>query len=125
MIFVDDLAAARAWLAPAPIGIVEPGWAAVVGEVLDDVGRALAGSPGGTVDMLDLSERDGSLRCVLVLDGENDATVAVAVEAAVEVARRRAAATCYRCGAPGRLRLDRAGWPATRCDAHAFGTRPS
>ena len=41
-----------------------------------------------------------------------------------QMARRRAAATCCRCGALGRLRLDRSGWPTTRCDAHVVRGRP-
>ncbi len=125
MPFVNDIAGDLAWLTPAPIGYVEAGWSDIVADLLRDIGRAVAAHPTASVDVLDITERDGALRCDLVVDGVHDAAVDNAVEAAVEGARRRAASTCVRCGGPGHLRRDRAAWPTTRCDSHVVGTRRS
>jgi len=121
MIFVNDLAQDYAWLTPAPIGTVEPGWAGIVADLLRDVGAAVATRPSTTVDVLGIAERDGALLFDAVIDGVGgtDEAVTIAVDSAAVIARARAAATCARCGRPGRLRQDRPGWPATQCDRHA------
>ncbi len=124
MIFVDDLAPGLDWLAPAPIGTVEDGWADIVRDLLTDIGAAVAERPGTTVDVLAVSERDGELRFDAVVDGvgADDQMVLSAVATASALARSRAASTCSRCGRAGRLR-HRSGWPATRCDDHDAGRR--
>ena len=124
MPFVNDIAGNLAWLTPEPIGYVEAGWSDIVADLLRDMGEAVAAHPTASVDVLDLTERDGVLRCDLVVGGVDDEAVENAIEAAVENARRRAASTCVRCGGPGHLRRDRVAWPTTRCDAHV-GTRRS
>ncbi len=118
MPFVNDIAGDLAWLTPAPIGYVEAGWVDIVADLLRDMGRVVAAHPTASVDVIDLTERDGALRCDLVVDGVEEAAIGNAIEAAVEDARRRAASTCVRCGGPGHLRRDREAWPTTRCDAH-------
>lgn len=118
-ILLPDLVGDRAWVAPAAIGYVEPGWAHVVVDMLDALGRIIAGSPDTMVDVLNLAERDGALVCDVVVDPRPDPTVDGAVRDAIAAAVSRSSATCARCGAPGRLRLDRPAWPTTRCDEHA------
>ena len=121
MIFLDDVLPGLAWLTPAPIGTVEDGWAGVVADLLRHLDAALASRPGTTVDVLGAAERDGTLLFDFVVDGAGaaDTAVTAGIRAAVADAQVRAAATCTRCGRPGRLRHDRPGWPATRCDDHA------
>lgn len=121
MIFINDLARRHEWLTPAPIGTVEDGWAEIVSDLMLDIGTAVATRPGATVDILTVEERDGDLLFDAVVDGagEECSKLTGAIERAVGVARIRAGATCARCGKPGRLRLDRPAWPATRCDEHA------
>ena len=62
MLFFDDLAdtAAFPWLAPIPIGYVEDGWSAIVADLLADLDVALANDPGAGVDVIDVSEREGT-----------------------------------------------------------------
>lgn len=121
MIFINDLARIHDWLTPAPIGIVEDGWADIVADLIDHIGAAVATRPGTTVDVITVEERDGELLFDAVVDGAGAQCGALtrAVARAVAVARTRAGVTCACCGKPGRLRLDRPEWPAIRCDAHA------
>ncbi len=120
MIFINDLAQSHEWLTPAPIGTVEPGWVGIVSDLLHDIGAAVAMRPGATVDVLTVAERDGELLFDAVVDGDHADrnAVTLAITNATAVARTRAGATCARCGRPGRLRLERPAWPATRCDEH-------
>ena len=121
MIFINDLARSHEWLSPAPIGIVEDGWADIVADLINHIGASVATRPGTTVDVIKVEERDGELLFDAVVDGAGAqcSTLTGAVARAVAVARTRARVTCACCGKPGRLRLDRPAWPATRCDEHA------
>lgn len=122
-ILLPDLVGDRAWVAPAPIGYVEPGWAHIVADMLDALGRIVTRSTETTVDVLNVGERDGALVCDVVVDPRPDPSVDKAVADAIATAVSRSSATCTRCGAPGRLRLDRPAWPTTRCDEHASRER--
>lgn len=126
MIFLGDLIPGLVWLTPAPIGLVEDGWAGIVSDMLRDMDDIIATRPGATVDVLALAERDGELLVDAVVDGigADDDSPIIAIERAAAIARARAIATCARCGRPGRLRHDRSGWPATRCDDHVDGPSP-
>ena len=121
MIFINDLARSHEWLTPAPIGIVEDGWAEIVADLMNHIGAAVATRPGTTVDVITVEERDGELLFDAVVDGAGAQCGALtgAVARAVALARTRAGVTCACCGKPGRLRLDRPALPATRCDEHA------
>ena len=129
MVFVDDVAQREgcSWLKPAPIGTVEDGWVEIVADLLREIDAVVSARPGITLDVLGVGERDGELLFDAVVDGlgAGDDVIAVTVAAAVDRARTRAAATCTRCGRPGRLRLDRPAWPGTRCQDHAPGGPPS
>lgn len=118
MIFTPDLLARRAWAAPAPVGYCEDGWAGVISDLFDAFDVIAAATPGLTLDVVAMAERDGRLVCDVVPDPP-DPTSARAVGAAVAAASARAEKTCATCGRAGRLRLDRPAWPVTRCDEHA------
>ena len=97
--FMGDLAEAYAWATPAPIGYVEPGWVAIVVDLLRSVDRLLSTLPGATLDILDVRERDGVLELAYVLDG-GDVQAAARVGEIVATARSTSALTCWRCGVP-------------------------
>ena len=121
MIFINDLVRNYEWLSPAPIGIVEDGWADIVADLMNRIGAAVVTRPGTTVDVITVEERDGELLFDAAVDGAGAQCGALtgAVARAVALARARAGVTCARCGKAGRLRLDRPTWPAIRCDEHA------
>ena len=106
MLFIEDLSEGRSWVAPAPIGYVERGWAGIVDDLLDDIERVVRHHPEAVVDIVDVSERDGRLRfvCVVGGDGQPDPGVAASIEKAVAAAALRSSRACRRCG--------RASWEA-------------
>ncbi len=118
MIFAPDLLAGRPSAAPAPLGYCEDGWAGVVSGLFDAFDVIAASTPGLSLDVVAMAERDGRLVRDVVPDPP-DLGAVLAIGAAVAAAVARAEETCSRCGRPGRLRLDRLAWPTTRCDDHA------
>ena len=97
--------------------MVEDGWRAVLEIACRRLEAILAAEPGAEVVVLDVKEKWGSLRLdVSSLGLSEDGWAAVAL--AVDLAEARSAHVCERCGAPGRL-VERGGWIATRCAAHA------
>ena len=117
-IFLPDLVGGRMWIAPAPIGYVESGWRHIVEDLFDALNPILNGTPGSSVDIVNVAERDGALVCDVVVDPRPDPSTTRAVADAIAAAVARSCATCALCGAPGRLRHVRPAWPTTRCDAH-------
>ena len=100
MLFIEDFTEGRPWVAPAPIGYVERGWAGIVEDLLDDIGRAVQAHPEAVVDIVDVSERDGRLQFVCLIEGgeEPKPGISAAVEAAVAAAALRSSRACRRCG---------------------------
>jgi hypothetical protein len=97
MRFINDLADAYPWATPAPIGYVEPGWVAIVTDLLIGIDRAITTHPGATLDILDLRELHGALHVTWVLDGGSDHTGA-SVAGVVAAAQFRSKQICHRCG---------------------------
>ena len=124
MLFINDLVDGRyAWARPAPLGLVEDGWAAIASDLLRAIDRAVAPHSGTSVDILNVAERDGTLCFDYVVDGagREDPALLAALASAAAHAATRSSATCARCGRPGRVRHHRPAWPSTRCDDHATG----
>ncbi|MDE5465949.1 hypothetical protein [Bradyrhizobium sp. CSS354] len=82
--------------------------------------RAAVEADGGTVRIVSVQEKYGTLR--IDWRGAPSPDVAARLEEAVDLAEARSATTCDVCGAFGVLRGG--GWLATRCAAHAEG-RPA
>lgn len=97
MRFINDLVDGYPWATPAPIGYVEPGWVAIVVDLLIGIDRAITTHPGATLDILDLRELHGALHVTWVLDGGSDHTSA-SVVVVVAAAQRRSKQICHRCG---------------------------
>ncbi len=96
------------------------GWRDLVRALFAGLAAVMAGAPGGRLRILQVKEKFGGLR---VYRGPAEGTVLTdahwaAIAALAAAAEARSFETCDACGAPGRLRV-RAGWYATRCDAHA------
>lgn len=100
MRFVNDLAAVYPWATPAPIGYVEPGWVAIVADLLANIDRVMSSTPGATLDILGVRELCGALHVSWVLDGGSDRTRA-SIADAIATARHRSTQACLRCGSIG------------------------
>jgi hypothetical protein len=98
------------------------GWAALIDGVFTTAGEVLSGT-GQQLRVLQIKQKLGGLR-IAVDDLPPDAMTAVS--RAMQEAEFLSFATCETCGGRGRLMVDRLGWWATRCAAHAPpGARPN
>lgn len=85
------------------------GWLNLVEETLDQIDASLLPEEVEVLQVSDIKEKYGVLR--IYVDNAPDA-----VEAIIEVAERRSATTCDRCGDYGRV--GGRGWLACRCGRH-------
>ncbi len=94
--FINDLAERFAWAVPAPIGYVEPGWAAIASDLLQRIDVLVTAAPGATLDILDVSARSGALSFTFALDGVGRGGPALedAIRSAVAAAESRSRVTC-------------------------------
>ena len=69
MIFINDLARSHEGLSPAPIGVLEDGWADILADLINHIGAAVATRSGTTVDVITVEEPDEELLFDAVVDG--------------------------------------------------------
>jgi hypothetical protein len=95
------------------------GWDRIVTDALDRIGCIVGARRGARVEIADVEEKYGTLRIELVKAGLTRRQRGL-VNATVDAAEERSAATCELCGASGRLRYD--GWHVeARCEGHGKG----
>ncbi len=98
---------------------VGDGWRELVETAVSRIAAAIAAAPSGTVKIVQIKEKFGTLRAYRRSSGLDDA-VKHAVDEAAALAAARSACTCERCGAEGRL-YNNGGCLATACTEHALG----
>jgi hypothetical protein len=91
------------------------GWADLIDRFFTEVGETLKGS-GERLLILDVKEKFGSLR---IYHDIVTKPYADRIGIAHAEAQMLSYVTCEVCGADGRVRKDKNGWWATRCQAHA------
>jgi hypothetical protein len=99
---------------------VGDGWRELVEIAASRIAAAMAAAPNGSLQVVQIKEKFGTLRLYRHSNGLSDA-VENAVRDAIALAEARSACTCEVCGAEGRL-YSSDGWLATACAEHANGT---
>lgn len=105
--------------APEGYPTVGNGWRELLETALLRIEAALHGAPSGSLSVVQIKEKYGSLRLYWESHGLSAVTVG-AIEEAVALAEARSACTCETCGEVGRL-YSRGGWYHTACDEHGQG----
>jgi hypothetical protein len=99
---------------------VGDGWRELVETAVGRIAAAMTAAPSGSLRVVQIKEKFGTLRLSWRGDGLSDA-VKNAVREAVALAEARSACTCEVCGAEGRLYQSHGSF-TTACTEHADGT---
>jgi hypothetical protein len=97
---------------------VGDGWQDLVEKAFVRIDAAAEGQPTGSLQILQIKEKFGTLRIYYGHRLPDD--VLAKVEEAVKLAEARSRCTCETCGAAGQL-YNKGGWRMTRCERHAEG----